>query len=494
MLKSRKPPEEAKLNRIKLPLESSIRPLSGIKDLLAQAEANRGSQVELAWTADKPDHIFALNVEWDANLADPFWSLYEDNAGTSNKVWDQTFAAADIELLYDVLVMSCGAVAHSNKLSDILKSQPPSTKEDWSKPINSQSGLPAKGLPSSSESAQKLKSDANPQTGTTGDTKSNSENNNQNTNPGPGGVPGSPPPGYAYPPYPPPGGSLPPGAGFPAGAYAPPPGNMPPVAFPMPYPPNMVPGQAFVLTPSIMPPPGWQYGSQTDISNNAPNSPPMQPNTFAQPNIQAANQPLTDRLSTLPMDASLFSKHSEISLINLLREAELITEPVLAAALKVNDLVQDGKLAVGQAIQALKKHCSKGAAIEDYIDESMLSTGKSSPDKTKLAPKTKTMSKEFSAAFDLLQTAGLLSKDDLATAKNVSRKHGGNLVSILEAAQKLDEKTFSAALICIELLNKSLMKTEQCVIALNYCNRSRVGFDEAMEELSWENPRHSKPA
>lgn len=36
------------------------------------------------------------------------------------------------------------------------------------------------------------------------------------------------------------------------------------------------------------------------------------------------------------------------------------------------------------------------------------------------------------------------------------------------------------------------MKTEQCVIVLNYCNRSRVGFDEAIDELNWENPKHAK--
>jgi hypothetical protein len=36
------------------------------------------------------------------------------------------------------------------------------------------------------------------------------------------------------------------------------------------------------------------------------------------------------------------------------------------------------------------------------------------------------------------------------------------------------------------------MKVEQCIIALNYCSRSRVGFDAALEELGWPNPRKPK--
>lgn len=65
------------------------------------------------------------------------------------------------------------------------------------------------------------------------------------------------------------------------------------------------------------------------------------------------------------------------------------------------------------------------------------------------------------------------------------------MVQILKSAGKLEMKTYEAAVTCIRLIHVGKMKVEQCIIALNYCSRSRVGFDEAMEELNWPNPKKS---
>ena len=92
-------------------------------------------------------------------------------------------------------------------------------------------------------------------------------------------------------------------------------------------------------------------------------------------------------------------------------------------------------------------------------------------------------------AFDLLEKAGILSSDDVKDALAVRKKHGGDLVGILEAANKLNRKTVDAAFICLPLIREGLMKSEQCIIALNYCSRMRVGFDEALDEMGWQNPR-----
>ena len=106
--------------------------------------------------------------------------------------------------------------------------------------------------------------------------------------------------------------------------------------------------------------------------------------------------------------------------------------------------------------------------------------------------KAKLEDKETQAAFKLLEQAGLLTQDDIKTAQGVRGKHGGDLVSILEAAQKLDNQTLEAAKICNSFEKEGSLKLEQCVILLNYCSRSRVSFDEAISELNWKNPRNAK--
>lgn len=204
-------------------------------------------------------------------------------------------------------------------------------------------------------------------------------------------------------------------------------------------------------------------------------------------------------------------KRANVLLGTLLVEAGLVTTPTLNAALKIQELVRDEKMDQEQAYDALKRLHSMGASIDDYLSPTDFKSGKVASNKPKPAPgqtggggsapsaSASSGSKgpavdpekqrEMHATFDLLQKAGLLSEADLKSAQAVRSKHGGDMVQILKSAGKLEMKTYDAALICIRLIHVGKMKVEQCIIALNYCSRSRVGFDEAMEELNWPNPR-----
>lgn len=163
----------------------------------------------------------------------------------------------------------------------------------------------------------------------------------------------------------------------------------------------------------------------------------------------------------------------------MLVKAELLTETSLAAALKIQELIQAGLMNWEKAAEVLKYQHSKGQNIQNYIDAPASSA----------SGDNKQLSSDNAAAFGLLMQAGLISKEDLQLAQSVVKKHGGDMASILQAAQKLDAKTFEAAVICLGLQNDGLMKLEQTVIVLNYCSRSRVTFDEALNELKWTNPR-----
>lgn len=206
-------------------------------------------------------------------------------------------------------------------------------------------------------------------------------------------------------------------------------------------------------------------------------------------------------------------KRSNVLLGTLLVEAGLVTTPTLNAALKIQELVRDEKMDQDQAFDALKRLHSMGSSIDDYLSPTDFKSGKvagaakpkptaptggggtSAPGAASGAPKPggpdPEKVREMSASFDLLQKAGLLNEADLKSAQQVRSKHGGDMVQILKSAGKLEMKTYDAAVTCIRLIHVGKMKVEQCIIALNYCSRSRVGFDEAMEELNWPNPRKS---
>jgi hypothetical protein len=207
------------------------------------------------------------------------------------------------------------------------------------------------------------------------------------------------------------------------------------------------------------------------------------------------------------IDMELLEKRPNILLGTLLTDAELITEPTLEAALKIQDLVRARKIDASKAAEILKHFFSMGASIEDYINPSDLMVEKTPGEKTrssKPAPKSEPQARraplppvdkeDLQIACDLLVKSGLLTQSDIANANRILGQHNGDIREALIANHKLDINTLDAALISASLVRVSSMKSEQCIIALNYCSRSRVGFDEALDEMGWENPRKSRPA
>jgi len=140
------------------------------------------------------------------------------------------------------------------------------------------------------------------------------------------------------------------------------------------------------------------------------------------------------------------------------------------------------------APRALYGFHSKGQAIGEYLPDFDAVKLPKTEAQQRAAPRPRT-GNELKPAFDLLQKAGIITENDLNVAMGVRQKHGGDLIQILDAAKKLDRKTLDAAIISLIMIREGLMKLEQCIIALNYCSRSRVDFDTALEELDWPNPR-----
>src|SRR6185437_6893805 len=81
----------------------------------------------------------------------------------------------------------------------------------------------------------------------------------------------------------------------------------------------------------------------------------------------------------------------------------------------------------------------------------------------------------------LFKTAALV---DNATIDDVGKatKTAGDIVKSLLIREAIDPMTFEAGVGCDKLMEANKMRPEQAIIALGYCQRSRVGLKEAQAE------------
>lgn len=474
------PTSQAMPRRQRLPAESACPSLGKVRVLLDEAQAKRGCLIEMPWTGGDRK-TFILTVQWDESLKDPVWTLYEEVDGSSKVVWTQPFAAQDLEFMYDILSMSAGSTSGGGlSIPDELKPKPeaaeeetkPEFKKDEPALFTSSQHVPtlppqqaqAPAMPGMPMQQPPMPQQPMPQQP----------------------MPQQPMPGYPqYPPYNAPGGSYQnlPSAYPPQYPYQQ--QQMPPNMMPPGYPPQPYPQQ--------MPYPPQQMPQQMPQYQQPPSAPQFQ---------QSSPEP------KIPLDYHLIDKRANILIGSLLQEAGLISEPTLEAALKLQELVRDEKMLPEKAPDVLKRLHAMGGSIDQYLTKGDLekTPGNSLSQPRATAPKptpppapaqgqgqaqaqSQGQGRDLKGAFDLLQKAQLLTENDVTTAVNVRKKHGGDLVQILEAAGKVHKNTVDAALVSLPLIREGLMKIEQVIMALNYCERMRVGFDEALDEMGWPNPR-----
>ncbi len=558
-------PEES--TRQKLPAEEGCPSMAKARFMLEEATNRRGCLIELPWSAGSSE--FTVTCQFDKTVQEPVWTLYQHENDISKVVWTQGFAPSDLEFMYDILVMSAPKGTSNAKIPDLLKPQevvlpgaidlPKGPGAAGSSSNSSSSSSPSQntsqGMSNQNISGNKaplpqpnigtppsggglggglgmppglapgmgtgLGSGMTPAMGGGGPNPMQNPNQQQQQPQAPQMPPQMP---GQYPPqgYPQPGYGQAPMPGYPGGYPAPgmpyPPQGYPQPGYgaPMPGQPYMPPGYPM---PGQMPPNPYGGNPNMPMGGQAPSNMPM-----ADPSGMTG----MDSKPIVPMDYQLLDKRPNLLIGVLLKDAGLITEPALDAALKIQELIREGKVSPQKAPLILQKHHSKGAKIDQFlsIDDVVVSKktqepqapvpkpgqggptankgpapagqkGAGAPASSGSGPAQAAKSGEgpggakrnLKPAFDLLQKAGILTESDVKDALDVRQTIGGDLVSILESAGKLNKKTVDAAFVCLPLIREGLMKTEQCIIALNYCSRMRVGFDEALDEMGWQNPR-----
>lgn len=150
-----------------------------------------------------------------------------------------------------------------------------------------------------------------------------------------------------------------------------------------------------------------------------------------------------------------------------------IPKSALDAALKLQQLVADDKISGLQAADALRVVHSRQISVEQAIREL---TGKHTEDQ-----------KQVTLA-ELLKMCGFVTDKDIQDATERVLQNPKITTQLFLSAGVLDEAILNAAMRCHYLLDKKALQIDQAIIALNYCQRSRISFDDTLEEFGWLPP------
>jgi hypothetical protein len=184
-------------------------------------------------------------------------------------------------------------------------------------------------------------------------------------------------------------------------------------------------------------------------------------------------------------EAKAIATKAQLILCKLLNSAGLINEAALLAAMKLQELIEAGKIQSSMAPGFLARYHFAGASINAYIqqEETLPNSGN----------QTLQRLPSLESPYDLLHRAGILTNADIQAAQKVSSKNGGDLTQILKAAGNLEPSTLLAARTCLAIIRAGLMQLEQSVTILRHCQSQKVDFDTALNQLGWPDPRKLRP-
>ncbi|MBI5173637.1 MAG: serine/threonine-protein kinase [Candidatus Obscuribacter sp.] len=152
----------------------------------------------------------------------------------------------------------------------------------------------------------------------------------------------------------------------------------------------------------------------------------------------------------------------------VLVEAGLISNAVWRTLLQLQAAIRSGEMTKDEAVQEFRKRHPKAP-----------------PKEAKPPEKEKAPIVVPTNPVDMLKQAGIITQADLDAAKKQAAEKGTKLEKVLVSMGKIDTKTVLASYQCMTLLSTKKLKLEQAVIALNFCERMRVDFSEAVQELGW---------
>lgn len=182
------------------------------------------------------------------------------------------------------------------------------------------------------------------------------------------------------------------------------------------------------------------------------------------------------RLSGLITEADVIEA-LEASLINeqpvgqVLVSRGAITKSLLYSALKVQSMIASGNLHALQGIQVIRRMHTHGITIEEAVSSLSLTLPALGDDTMPLV--------------ELLEKSSLVSESEVKKAFEIAYKNNEIMGRMLLIAGVIDDHLLEAATRCQSLLRQGVLAEDQAIIALQYCQRSKLSLYDALEQIGW---------
>jgi serine/threonine protein kinase len=160
----------------------------------------------------------------------------------------------------------------------------------------------------------------------------------------------------------------------------------------------------------------------------------------------------------------------------VLVEAGLISNAVWRTLLQLQAAIRNQEMTKEDAVEEFKKRHPR--ATEEAKHRAAKEASAERSKKAEMSPPINVV--------DLLKQAGIVTQEDIENATKLDQDKGAKIEKHLVAMGKIDTKTVLASYQCMTMLTQKRLEVGQAIIALNFCQRSRVDFGEAMKELGWE--------
>ncbi len=195
--------------------------------------------------------------------------------------------------------------------------------------------------------------------------------------------------------------------------------------------------------------------------------------------LHLANE--TVRLGELLVMAKLLDEEKlmqavELGLVNeqpigqVLVKNGMVSETVLQTALAIQSMVSKGELRKVQCGRVLELVNTEKLSLAEAVER----VQPTPPRETSNLP-----------LYQFLQLAGVIGPPDIEEALKVGSRDTNLMGQMLMMTGAIDQNLLGIAMNCSSLMAQGILKTEQAVIVLGICWKSKATLEEAFKQLGW---------